>query len=394
MCLLLVPGLLMAPMGAVGAAPSAPSLPIPGDLIDIEEAECSSVNTLAPEHHEIPLVGDYTTPLDLDVHVLMVGIDQDAAQRIMAWAKRVFASINITVRPVYEPVDLKIAPAPDTSASGAVISTSESQAYIDASKAHFGGARPPHADVVYTMVGGELSSSVAGQADCVGGIAFDDSAFSVGEANAEDAGWVRMSGKIAAHEIAHLLAAHHHYANCAQGAPDDIVDYIQPCTLMFNDALFISPQFSTLEAAVVRRWALDYLNDPTPKPAPDPSPSVSPSPEPEPEPETEPEPEPEAEAASPVSVERTIDAATTANQIAGEVNVPDDWDECASNVPLTLQRKKDDRWRNVQNRRSSDDGTFSFSASRPGSYRVEAQRIELDTGDTCQHTRSRRLRVR
>ena len=369
--------LLLLPFGAVGAAASEPSVPTPVDLIDIEDAECSSSDTLAPEHHEIPLVGDYTTPLDLDVHVLMVGIDEEAAQQIMAWAEQVFASINIRVRSVYEPVDLAIAPPPD-GATGAVLSTSESQAYIDASKAHFGGVRPPHADVVYTMVSGELASSVAGQADCVGGIAFDDSAFSVGEASAEDADWVRWSGKIAAHEIAHLLAAHHHYANCAQGAPGDIVEYLQPCTLMFNDVFFISPQFSTLEAAVVRRWALDYLSDTTP--TPDPSPSEDPNPEPEPEPS--------------VSVERTIDAATTGDQIAGEVTASDGWYECASNVPVTLQRRKDDRWRNVGAGRTSDDWTFSLPVSRSGTYRVKAPRMELDTGDTCEGAVSRRLRNR
>ena len=61
----------------------------------------------------------------------------------------------------------------------------DAQGLIDQSKALFGGARPAGIDVVYTLTSKDIqaggNTAVAGLADCIGGVAFDDRAFAVGE---------------------------------------------------------------------------------------------------------------------------------------------------------------------------------------------------------------------
>jgi hypothetical protein len=249
----LVLSIVLLPLLAVQA--DAAQLTGSPHVIDKAE-ECDSLYTSAPERHELPVAGDYETPLALRVHVLMVGTPRSVAARVMRHVDDLYSSISIDVRPRFETVDLEISVPPTDPLAPP---TSESTEYIAASKEHLGGKRPAQADVVYTMIGGEIAGTVAGQADCVGGIAYDDAAFAVGEANWENAYYVRESAVIAAHEISHLLAAHHHFANCVEGNDDIAEDRFHPCTLMFNQVPPISLRFSTLEAAVVRRWALEYL---------------------------------------------------------------------------------------------------------------------------------------
>lgn len=360
-------------LGLIALCLSATSVGASEDLrpaaID-REASCSSTSTLAPEHHEVPVVGDYTTPLDLDVHVLLVGVDPGYAELVFNHVARVYAPINILVKPVFEEVSLEIDPPPDTSAASPILSTSESGAYIQASKDHFGGYRPAHADVVYTMLSGEISSSVAGQADCVGGIAYPDAAFAVGESGADSLSGQRRSAKIAAHEIAHLLAAHHHFANCAQGDPNDIAQYATPCTLMFNDIGLISLKFSTLEAAVVRRWGLDYLQgESVPPPPPE-------------EPETR-------------YVDRSVTLEVNRKGLAtGSVGFTRDGGEsCAQEVPLVVQRKKKARWRPFDTTVTDIDSQFTYRIEGPGTYRIRATELETEDGFTCGKADSPAVRV-
>ncbi|MFN2526818.1 MAG: zinc-dependent metalloprotease family protein [Actinomycetota bacterium] len=137
------------------------------------------------------------------------------------------------------------------------------QGLIDASKALVGGVRPEGADVVYT-ISSKLLTDAAGFADCIGGVRYPDRAFAVGElADELNLGlnfYVDGTGKIAAHEIGHLLGAHHHYANCAEGVSTDIVRDLNPapCTVMFNYSDFQSAHFGTLEATVIRGHVLAF----------------------------------------------------------------------------------------------------------------------------------------
>jgi len=72
-------------------------------------------------------------------------------------------------------------------------------------------------------------------------------------------GYGELLAGYAAHEIGHLLGAHHHYGNCVEGnlssASDDD---ISPCTLMFPAVNGASMNFGTLEGLVVRGHAVDY----------------------------------------------------------------------------------------------------------------------------------------
>jgi hypothetical protein len=367
--------------GMVHAYASDPVLPNPDHLIDIMDADCSSLDTLAPEYHEVPVVGDYTTPVDLRVHVLAVQTPPEVAAQIMARVKTLYEPLAIRVIPTIEVVDMQVEIPPDTSATAPVLSASHSQAFIDASKERFGGVRPPTADVVYTMLGGELASSVAGQADCVGGIAHDDAAFSVGEATWETDRAIHRSAGIAGHEIAHLLAAHHHYANCAEGDPDDAVAYLKPCTLMINDVGLLSLKFSTLEGAVVRRWALDYLG-PNPKKTPEPGPA------PEPQPEPQPEPDP-----GPQTFTRSVTLAPGDESLDGTVTSEPEADFCTEDALVKLQRKRDGKWRTIATATTDDLSSFTFPVTRAGTFRAKAVVLEFDDGDVCSEALSPKVKV-
>lgn len=193
-------------------------------------------------------------PVTLDVRVLLDGTSQARAAAIMQEAARTYSGRNIHLATSYQSVSLS-----GTDASG----------LIAQSKAVFGGSRPPGIDVVYTitnkdMTSGGLGNAVAGLADCIGGVAFADRAFAVGE-DLADAGFdlgvlragVQTAPRIAAHEIGHLMGAHHHYANCAENALPAVRDD-NPCTIMFNDVSFTGHKFSTLNAQVVRGHAVAY----------------------------------------------------------------------------------------------------------------------------------------
>lgn len=64
-----------------------------------------------------------------------------------------------------------------------------------------------------------------------------------------------MTAKIMAHEVSHLLGAHHHYANCAEGIPTaTMTDMASLCTLMINDLGLASQNLSTLNGAITRGY--------------------------------------------------------------------------------------------------------------------------------------------
>ena len=357
--------LIVSSLG-VFAAPALPSTPasLAPDAID-RENHCSSLDTLAPEHYETPVVGDYTTKVTLEVAVLLVGVDPDVADEIMREVADVYALLGIEVRWVNEVVDLQIDPPPDTSATSPVLSTSESGAYIQASKDHFGGERPWWADVVYTMVDGELSSSVAGQADCVGGIVYPDHAFAVGEVAGDRP--VARNAKIAGHEIAHLLAAHHHFANCVEGDKEELLSGLYACTLMFNDVGLISLQFSTLEGAVVRDYALEYAAK---------TPTVAP-------PEEEEPPPPPAWQGE--DVERDVKLDIDRDRIAtGRVIEHSAGDiACSQRVLVHLQRRSSDGWDTVKKGKTNKESLFRFRLRGAGRYRVHAPSHYTGYGVTC-----------
>ena len=381
----LVAGLLLVAISApsVSASPNA-QVAGSSSRVDVAE-ECSSLDHLGPDRFEVPVVGDWSTDIVLDVHVLLVGVNQSFAERSFREVAKLYETLNITIKPYFETVDLEIERKEDTSAMGTVLSTSDSQAFINASKEHFGGARPWWADVVYTMVGDELASNVAGQADCVGGIAYPDAAFAVGEVREgfEDY-FVRYTAKIAGHEIAHLLAAHHHFMNCAEQNKEHLAEDGSACTLMANDLFLVSLAFSTLEGAVVRDWALEYaMNTPTsPPPAEPEEPDAG-------EPDAE-EPGEEGEVAP--SVARKVSFKIDKKWVArGKLVSPDGPDaDCTEIVPIVLEKLDEGgAWSEVADKVSGYDSRFRFRLASEGTYRVKAFEQTYGQEKSCAEAVSR-----
>jgi hypothetical protein len=209
----------------------------------------------------------FADPIDVRVLVLLDGVTEGWARTIMAEAGKLYEPLALRLRAVaYRPVSLTV---------------TDADAMIQESKDAVGGGRPAGADLVFTftdknMTGGVFGDGVAGMVDCVGGVVDPDRAFGVGEMDDDD----YDSTVIAAHELGHLLGAHHHFANCAES------DHLQgACTVMINDIGLASLRFSSINGGLIRGHAETYLPG---------DPYVPPKPEPEPEPE-KPEPAPAAD---------------------------------------------------------------------------------------------------
>ena len=192
----------------------------------------------------------------LDVTVLLDGVNQSRATHVMNVAASSYSPLGIALRSTFETVSF---------------GTDDASGIIEAAKAYFGGARPSGSDVVLVLTSKDIqdggNTAVAGLADCIGGVAFPQNAFGVAEVTVPDAGspfgplviGYEMPAKIAAHEIGHLMGAHHHYANCVEGVASELDEAdVSPCTLMFNAADLSSLNFSTVNGPVVAGHAQAY----------------------------------------------------------------------------------------------------------------------------------------
>lgn len=195
-------------------------------------------------------------PVTLDVTVLLDGVASSRGVDVMNSAATSYAPLGIDLAASYEEVSFD---------------GRDAQGLIDQAKDTYGGARPAGSDVVLVLTSKNITAdgagdAVAGLADCIGGVAFPEHAFAVSEVAAED-GYsfgpfvfdYELSAKIAAHEVGHLMGAHHHYANCAEGVPSELAQgEVSPCTLMFNAVNPSSLNFSVLNGAVVAGHAQAY----------------------------------------------------------------------------------------------------------------------------------------
>ena len=177
------------------------------------------------------------TPVTLGLRVVLDGVSAGQADAFVAAARSSYAPLNIALLVSYD---------------SAGFSSSDGGQLINEVKAFYGGSRPAGTHLVYVLTaknltdGGAFGDSLAGLADCIGGVAYPQNAFAVGEADPE------IAAKVMAHELGHLLGAHHHYANCAEALPNG-GDNV--CTLMINDVGLAALPFSTLNGTVVRGHA-------------------------------------------------------------------------------------------------------------------------------------------
>ena len=194
-----------------------------------------------------------STPVQLDVRILLDGVSQARGSEVAQ-----------TMRGSYAPLGINLAPSFEAVAFGGT----EAQGLIDQAKARFGGQRPLGTDLVYVLTSKNiqvegLGDAVAGLADCIGGVAFPDRAFAVGENFADDgidlgvAVNGNLSAKVGAHELGHLMGGHHHYANCAEGILSEPSE-LSPCSLMFNDVGLASLNFGTANGLVVKGHGQAY----------------------------------------------------------------------------------------------------------------------------------------
>lgn len=224
-------GLLLLVLGMPLAAKAAP----------IEVGDIPACTALTPAAISLD-----TAPVTLDVRVLLDGVSLKRGQDIMNRAADSYSPLGITMVSSYE---------------AASFVGLDAAGIIEQAKVYYGGERPAGIDIVYVLTDKEFGT-LAGLADCIGGVKYADRAFGVGEAS--DVTPLNLllynlsaekAAKTAAHEIGHLMGGHHHYANCVEnllnigGAP---------CSLMFNAVDFEANGFSLLNGIVVRGHAQAY----------------------------------------------------------------------------------------------------------------------------------------
>lgn len=287
-------GLAFAPVAALPAPQSSP-------VSDVFEPE----GTYSAEHDCLQLTGPDSTSLapvtgggdSINLHVRLVldvaeGRALDATrqdpnkpgnerqQAINAFGRQIVDDYLAAGEQSYDEIDIELDYASfdllltDDLRSGQRAATMEGQDAIDLAKAQYGGVRPPGTDIVYVLSDRDLTtggnSGLAGLADCIGGVTYPSRAFATGELNRDpnidlfvaDA-YVEYTAKVAAHEVGHLMGAHHHYQACGPYAATNYLDGygVGGCTLMTNFVDFVSFPFSPTNQVVTRGHAENYAAD-------------------------------------------------------------------------------------------------------------------------------------
>ncbi len=214
----------------------------------------------------------------VDVTVLVdTGISESRAREVMTYAKKSYAPLGIDLEVTrYVAVN---APSDGTAKKGDLtVGTASGDAMLAFAKGLLGGVRPPDSDVVYVLTDKDLYSGTSdtrdygllGLADCIGGVRFDNHAFATGELGDDLAFAVgpatflgNAGSKTASHEIGHLLGAHHHYFDCAEGLAEETTDQreVSPCTIMAPFVDLGSINFGIVDGAAVRGHAVAYAGD-------------------------------------------------------------------------------------------------------------------------------------
>lgn len=248
------------------AAPAGADARLAGDrlLSPLADPEHDCAEPV-PEAMSIPGTTDDGSVVSIETLVLLDGVSKKVGQSIMQLAQESYDSLGLTVTPSFRQVriphhgiELGMDDRPGP--------TGDMLAMIEDAKVAVGGVRPAGIDVVLLLTSkdifywsnGERQYSVAGLADCIGGIRFDDHAFALSEGITPWAERIgdHAPGMFVAHELGHLLGAHHHYANCLEGNEED-----KPCTVMWTIQIrLVARNFGSFEAATIRGHAVEYAD--------------------------------------------------------------------------------------------------------------------------------------
>jgi hypothetical protein len=252
---MLVRVLVAAVALAATATGAGAARPAPADLeTSCDEAVPEKVPEQVSAQHALA-----DEPIAFDVSVLLDRVSRRRGDAVFAKVREIYAQIDVDVRYTLERVRLAASeqPRPDD--------------LIGLARRHFGGGRPAGVDAVYVLSGRDFADAAVGQASCVGGIKYPEEAFAAGrdygDGETQDGGIAGgvstlkdASARVAAHELGHLLGAHHHYATCTEAqAPAE--GYSSPCSLMTAHLRLATTYFGPLEAAVARGYAEEYVAD-------------------------------------------------------------------------------------------------------------------------------------
>lgn len=214
-----------------------------------------------PDQLGISGVTDDGREVELSAAVLLDGVDEKLALEVMTRAADAYSPLNIKL--TVAGVQL------------AVITTEDSGQIIQQAKDQTGGAPPYEADIAVVFTNRTMQAAtggagtVLGQADCIGGIRAPYNSYLVATIGPEDPFEigpillnVDQGPETMAHEIGHLMGAHHHYGNCVEGIEPEDADRADasPCDLMFPSVEPLSLRFGTLEGATVRGHAVEYAD--------------------------------------------------------------------------------------------------------------------------------------
>jgi predicted Zn-dependent protease len=254
----LLAGLLMAglfPAAATGARPR---------VIDIEAEDCDE---RVPATYAAPALA--YSEIAIDVAIMLDGVPKSDAERMVERANAAYSDHGLQIVATYRKLPLK-ADSVQTYDMGGSVDGIEVTAAVAAAKSVLGGSRPLGSDVVYVLTTKDLylegfDDGVLGWAECIGGVRYPNRAFAAGEVPSSftTAGlnfYLDAGAKVLAHEVGHLLGAHHEYGNCVQGiGPEDVTNR-EPaaCTLMVAYVDFQSLILGAVDGAVIRGHAEDY----------------------------------------------------------------------------------------------------------------------------------------
>lgn len=261
---LAVAGVSLPPAGS--AEPAAATRPAPRYFETREPRDCIEGT---PASYGFPDPGS-DTPLVLDALFLTDGLSAEEARAVATDAAVPYEKLGIELRVTvqehrFEPDGFDPVTRKET-INGDVLMASMKSLFP-------GSERPPGIDVVYTLttkelwdedIDGSRDYGLAGRADCIGGVRYPERAFAIGEVDDGFAFVVQFapdfSALVAAHEIGHLMGAHHHYAVCGTTAGQAAKLRVDVCTTMFPEASAASLEFSPQNGLTVYGHAQDYAS--------------------------------------------------------------------------------------------------------------------------------------
>ena len=239
---------LAAALVGAGAAGARPIDRSSAPVIDAGAPDCQQI----PPDSMPPVATDVSEVLPLEARILIEPGDRPTAEALLETTVDAFDRIGIRLKLSYQEVRPEWGDPADFGGP--------TPAEILRFMKHVVGPRPPQGtDLVYFMT----RHWDGGMADCIGGIRYPRRAFAFGSIDYAIEGIVPSptahEGVIAAHELGHLLGAHHHYSNCAEALPSGATrTEVNPCTTMAPLATVASSTFGVVERSFIRAYVAEY----------------------------------------------------------------------------------------------------------------------------------------